>query len=186
MGILKKICFCFILLQTGCKLGYTNEKNEYVPKRPNFTLKDKPKMVFPVKLDTINIYRLEKYYFRGKEESLFQNKEMGILYIKFYPNGRCCSFMISRLDEFSLSNKLKPEDLNTNNGRNGKDYYYSEDGKTIQTESFVYGEGFGMYVKFNFFLNEDGDTLNEIDETTKYVYVKEIIPPTWEKYPVNW
>jgi len=196
------IVFFITVLLTSCGLlgihdffdsGYVNEHNQYVPKQPNFKLKDKRNNQIPTQLDTINLYRLVKKYQGGIE--VYPNdkyndisvENQGLWYIKFYPNGRCLSFFRS-----NVFYKLQENDLNPNNENYSKDYYYSKDGKKIKIESFVYGEGYGMYISFDYFLNEKGDTLTNIYEpniparTSVSIYVKQEIPKEWKKYPVDW
>ena len=196
------IVFFITVLLTSCGLlgidvffdrGYVNEHNQYVPKVPNFKLKDKPKNRIPTQLDTVNLYRLAKEYHGGVEVYSIDNyndiidNNKGLSYIKFYPNGRCLSFFRP-----NIFYNLQESDLNPNNDNYSKDYYYSKDGKKIKIESFVYGEGNGMYVSFDYFLNEKGDTLTNIYEpniparTSVSIYVKEEISKKWKKYPVDW
>ena len=83
-------------------------------------------------------------------------------------------------------NTLKSSDLDPSSSRVNGDYYYSNDGKKIQIESFVYGQGYGQYVILDYYLNMSGDTLIQVYKASRDIFVKEIIPPTWEKYPATW
>lgn len=169
--------------------GYTDSNGHYVPKNPSFKLKDK-KGFINTKIDTIGIYKMEKVYNNGNliYPSLNSNDELNTIYnyIKFYGNGRCLFFSIPMKDSSSMPNLLKEQNLNPNNPHSNKNYYYSIDGKNIQIESFVYGDGRGHYVVLNYTLNDSGGVLTMQDQYTKMIYKKETIPVRWNKYKANW
>ncbi len=172
--------------------GYRNDNGQYVPKNPNFKLKDKPNNHIPSNLDFVNIYRLYQRYYQGKlEYPSLENRYSGLnkilSYIKFYPNGRCLDIAILTKDELGNPNQLKEENLDPNNSYCSKEYYHSKDGKEVYKESFVYGEGYGMYSMTSFVLNKTGDTLTIADKKgSKTIYVKEILPINWKEYKVDW
>jgi len=192
---------CFSILSCGSfDKGFTNHNGQYVPKNPNFKLKDKPNNNIPSNLDTSNVYRLSERYEGGKliypkknltkEEyySFLRELQMGNQYIKFYPNGRCLSFTVKVKDSLmSDTNILTKADLNPNNPNCSKEYYHSKDGKEVYKESFVYGEGYGMYSMTSFVLTKKGDTLTfDNYKGSKSIYVKEILPIDWQKYKADW
>jgi len=196
------VALLFSLLLSSCYVfekGYTNDNGQYVPKNPNFKLKDKPNNIIPNNLDTEDIYRLAKIYDSGKliypkknlttveQNSFLQELQMSVRYLKFYQNGRCLNFSISSKNRLNTNNQLKETDLNHNNPYYSKEYYYSNDGKEIYKESFVYGEGFGMYSITSFVLNKAGDSIIIDDKKgSKVIYTKEILPINWKKYNVDW
>ena len=191
-GLLILIFTISILSCSIFEKGYYNEYNEYVPKHPNFKLKDKANNIIPTNLDTINIYRLHYKYYDGLEtypndsysspSSTANELTKYNMYIKFYNKGRCISFLKPLRD--SLGSIYV--DLNPNTSNISKEYYYSKDGNSIDIESFVYGLGYGRYLKFKYFLNETGDTLTQTYNNTVSIYVKEILPPDWKQYPADW
>jgi len=205
MGPVKiKLVIAFFLISfTSCSLigidhwfesGKEDENGQYVPKRERFKLKDKPNNIIPANLDTINIYKLAEAYRKDymvypintySQES-YQWLKGNVSYIKFYPYGRSLSFTIPTKDENGFELNLTRADLNPNNPFSSKDYYYSKDGIKIQIENFIYGEGYGMYVIFDYFLNETGDTLNMVYKNSVDVYVREILPSDWKEYKVDW
>jgi hypothetical protein len=162
-------------------LGYDNEYGQYVPKRPKYKLKDKKRHILLENLDTINIYR-RNYY------SEYTHTDV-IRFIKFYPEGRFLEIVISEKD---FNNQLKKDYLNPQNRRADMGYYYSKDGKKGLIEVFKGDDMFGLffsqggYRRRPFFLNSSGDTLSVYLYGKYETYVKEIIPETWEKYPVDW
>ncbi|MCF6348452.1 MAG: hypothetical protein L3J20_09160 [Flavobacteriaceae bacterium] len=171
--------------------GYRNDNGQYVPKNPNFKLKDKPNNVIPSNLDFVNIYRLHQRYYQGKIHPSPDDKNSRlnslINYKKFYSNGRCLNVVISAKDELGNPNQLKESNLDPNNTYCSKEYYHSKDGKEVYNERFVYGEGYGMYIITSFVLNKTGDTLTIADKKgSKTIYVKEKLPINWKKYKVDW
>jgi len=193
------LIFIFTISIISCSIfekGYDDKYNQYVPKHPNFKLKNKSNNIIPTNLDTINIYRLHYVYYDGLEtypndsysspSSTPNELTKFNSYIKFYNRGKCLSFMKplrDSLGSFYLINNL---DLNPNSSYYSKNYYYSKDGKNIDIETFVYGLGYGRYLKFKYFLNETGDTLTQTYNNTVSIYVKEILPPDWKQYPADW
>ena len=176
------------------EFGKIDENGQYVPKHERFKFKDKPNHVIPSVLDTINIYKLVEAHRKGymvypintySQESYLWLKK-NVSYIKFYTNGRCLSFSIPAKDQDGFDISITRADLNPNNPYSSKDYYYSKDGKNIQVENFIYGEGYGMYVIFDYFLNETGDTLKMVYKNSVDIYVKEEIPSDWKEYMIDW
>ena len=189
LGLILLIVTVTVLSCSVYGIGYTDENGQYVPRWPNFRLKDKPNNIVPLRLDTNNIYKMFEVYEDGVKiypnvkPSFFSGS---LVYMKFYPNGRVLRFSIPAEDGFGNPNQLKEEDLNPNKEYYSKDYYYSFDGRNIRIESFVNGDGSGMYVIVNYFLSETGDTIIRHDIVTGIKYKKEIIPPDWKKYKVDW
>ena len=196
MATLKKniILIVFSFIGMGCALldsGYINEHQQYVPKRPKFKLKDKKGGVL-TSIDTLSIYRRVEMYNDGKlvyplpkEEATGWAIEANRVrvYIKFYKNGRCLIFSIWNDDR----DPLKQEDLNPNKGSNHKSYYYSAEGKNVQTEKFIHAQGTGIYVISDYSISDSGDTLIKSDRWSTTVYKKEAIPMEWHsKYKVDW
>ncbi len=171
--------------------GYRNDKGQYVPKKPNFKLKDKPNNNIPNNLDTVNLYKHYQSYYQDKIHPSPDDKYSRLNeitnYIKFYPNGRCLNITITAKDELGNPNQLKELNLDPNNSYCSKEYYHSKDGKEVYIERFVYGEGFGMYSVTSFVLNKIGDTLTfDNHKGSKSIYVKEILPIDWQKHKVDW
>lgn len=164
--------------------GYDDANGQYIPKRPRFKLKDKPGNIIPLNLDTNNIYKVYERYERNKIHPSLEDTSSGLnkvtSYVKFYSKGRCLTFSIPN------TRKLEEIDLNPNNKYYGKGYYYSKDGKTVRIENFVYGQGYGIYLIFDYTLNTNGDTLIKIYENSKTIYVKEEIPFEWKNYSIDW
>lgn len=197
MGII--IVFFFLL--SSCNFmnkGYINEYNQYVPKKPKFTLKNKPNNIISQNLDITNIYRKIAMYENYKliyPKSNFTNEEYysyvrelneGSYYIKFYGNGRCLVTAIPLKDNLGNVINLKNADLNPNSSHSSRCYYFSKDGVQIAIESFVPAEGDGKYIISNYTLNSSGDTLELEAKYTKEIYVKEKLPTHWIQYQVNW
>ena len=196
--LLTLICFSILSCSSFDK-GFTDTNGQYVPKKPNFKLKDKPNNNIPINLDVENIYRLVKLYDRGKliypkknltkeeQYSFLRELQMGVQYIKFYPKGRSLYITIEAKDELGNLNQLREDNLNPDNAYCSKEYYHSIDGKEIYKESFVYGEGYGMYSITSFVLNKAGDSIIIDDKKgSKAIYTKEILPINWRKYNVDW
>lgn len=162
---------------TACfEKGYDNAYGIYVPKKPKLKLKDKMFM-FPANLDTNSIYVLEESYYNDlltfslkkgvwPEHSSSKNYVNAIIFLS---RGRCLSVnlpLLNREIDFKSmeSDNFTPE-------KNHKQYYFF-DGKKIQIESFVYGEGYGIYLIFDYFLYENGQTLIEKYKLSKSIYRK--------------
>lgn len=200
MGAIRNIIYLFLVFcVSSCSLigidvlferGYVNENGQYVPKKDNFKLKDKQNNIILDNLDTINIYQLDKRYYNGiihpDANDIYSESNKVKEYLIFFSNGRCLGVSIPLKDEFGFENNLKEKDLNPNNSYCDKKYYYSNDGKIIKIESFVYGEGYGRYLIFDYYLNKDGDTLTMNYKSTKEVYVKKNINKNWSRYKVDW
>ncbi len=176
--------------------GKIDQNGQYVPKEEKFKLKDKPNHIIPTNLDILNIYRRVEMYYSGHmvypnnnyhtDNTSYSSLNQRVAYIKFHANGRSSSFSIPAKDEYGLDSNLMEKDLNPNNSESSKNYYFSKNGKDIQIESFVHGEGYGMYVIFDYFLNETGDTLKMVYENSVHVYVKEELPSDWKEYMIDW
>jgi len=178
------------------ELGEHDENGQYVPKRARFKLKDKPNNIIPATLDTLDIYKLVEMYDNGHmvyptnnyytdNYSYTRLKDI-VVYIKFYSKGRCSSIVVPSRNEDGIEYSLQRKDLNPNNSVNNKNYYYCTDGNKIKIETFVYGQGYGMYIILDYFLNETGDTLKMIHDNSIDVYVREKLPEDWGKYKVDW
>ena len=180
------LIFLTVLLVSCIAKGYDNKYGMYVPKKPKFKLKNKP-FHFPANLDTINVYKKVYREYLGKVDFLVEDnllktdndKIKSISYLKFYPEGRTPHFMTRTLPSITLTEN----DLNPNFATQG---YYFYDGRKIFIETFVYGEGYGRYIMFNYFLNENGDSLTTYYGNSKTIYIREIIPKNWKKYSVDW
>jgi hypothetical protein len=193
-GIRKWICYILLLTVYSCilyKRGYIDSNNQYNPKNPNYKLKDKPNLVMPIGLDTVNIYKMKTVYINGKQEYPFLpgdyrygdvRFDRGINYIKFYSKGRCLAFTIK--DNGGNKAVLNENSLNPDNKFYLKGYYYSEDGNIVKVEKFVYGEGNGSYVIFDY--NVQGDSLIKNFKNSQEIYIKEYLPNNWKKYKVDW
>ncbi|WP_196890509.1 hypothetical protein [Aureivirga marina] len=169
--------------------GFINHNGQYVPKNPNFKLKNKQgNMVGDI--DTLAIYKMVEMYNNGKLIYPLNNSENELNsvsnFIKFYNNGRCLIFSIPVKNAFGKPNKLKKSDLNPNNQHHSKSYYYSSNGKNVQIESFIYGDGQGYYVTTNYIFSESKDTLIMQEKYIKIVYKKESIPLNWSGYKKDW
>jgi hypothetical protein len=165
--------------------GYENEYGQYVPKKPNFTLKDKKGHVTPANLDTVHVYRYEM----GDE---YEPRHRSIHFVRFFSAGRCLTTSIPAKDEFGFDNCLKEEHLSPQNWRVRKGYYYSRDGKKGGWQTFhgIYNAGGNGYSYNSFFLNAAGDTLTSLPGNSAQgsvrIFVRETIPEEWEKFPVDW
>ena len=140
----------------------------------------------PNNLDTVNVYKLVKEYESGKLIYPVAQRDLIMKYLKFSANGRCLSFSLIAKNSSYTSFQLKESDLNPNDINSRKKYYFSKDGKNIEIESFVYGEGYGLYTTLNYVIDNSGDTITYTGPYTKSIYVKEKIPATWKKYKVDW
>jgi hypothetical protein len=156
--------------------GKVNDNGQYVPKRPNYRLKDKKNFSIPDNLDTCGIYKLQTTI-ADKKVKNDKNKH----FIKFFSTGRCLSITIPNIRE------LKEKDLNPENSYSKKNYYYYyPDDKIIKIESFVYGEGYGRFVILDYSLTANGDSLLLKTKNSRLIYTKTNIPGKWRKYKVNW
>ena len=88
VAVLLPACSALNLDMPGRPLnkGYIDNELGYVPKRPNYRLKDKKEGVFPADLDTVGIYRRVSSLIDGAEPAWDKYREY---YLKFYPDGRC-------------------------------------------------------------------------------------------------
>jgi len=194
MGIISRaLVMALLLMMFSCSLfktGYIDGNQQYVPKTPRFKLKDKKNNIIPYNLDTTNIYKLYRTDYRGKVHPSIDDKYSELnkrkSYLKFYSNGRVLSFSTPFKGDFGDERLLEEGDLNPNNPYYSKEYYYSNDGKVIKIEDFVYGEGFGSYIIFDYYISSSGDTLTNFYKDTKEVYIREAIPKNWQKYSPDW
>ncbi len=174
------VCSCSFLSS-----GYNNEHGQFVPKHPHFRLKDKKQHRIPDDLDTINIYKLNYRFSFGIETypSDAYDDESGMLKyafcLKFYGKGRCMFFGV---DPY----QIMENDLNPNNSYCSKEYFYSKDGQTFYIESYFNNQGYGHYMISKYKINKTGDTIIKIGKNSKDIYVREILPKHWKKYPVDW
>lgn len=189
MRRLKNCFYLFLLtiLLDGCiQKGYDNQYGKYVPKKPAFKLKDKP-FDFPSELDTVNVYKMVYREYMGKptfslKDNIWESDPdmmKPVFYLKFYPKGRVTRFSKSTL----ISQNLVEKDLNPHLANQG---YYFYDGRKIKIETFVYGQGYGMYLMFDYFLTDNGETLTMYYQNSKSIYIRERLPTDWKKYPVDW
>lgn len=177
---------------TSCfEKGFDNAYGIYVPKKPKFELKDKM-FLFPSNLDTNSIYVLEKMYYDNKLILSFRDDIWPDYYsssknhvnaIVFLSKGRCLSVNLPlsnrQIDFKSIkSDNFTPE-------KNHKDYYFF-DGNKIQIESFVYGEGYGRYLIFDYFLDENGQILIQKYKLSESIYRKYSKPNDINFPKVNW
>jgi hypothetical protein len=201
MGLLK-ITFIIPLIvvcNSACLFPnyYYDPGKQMVPKKPAYTLKDKPGNVVPPALDTVNVYRVVQQYkndtlvymegsFRdGKYSYLHLHKSK--VYLKFYPHGRCHEFSFPIKDAKGRERFIQDSLLNPNNLNAEKKYYYSTGGPFISIEGFGRGNrGKGMYFMKEMVLNAGGDTLVYACDGYKFVYAKELIPPDHRRYQVDW
>ena len=101
-------------------------------------------------------------------------------YIKFYSNGRYSTFGTTNIG-------LKYRDLNPKNSNFTKGYYYSKGGNSLRVEEFVYGESLGDYIRWKYVISSEGDTIKRISKNkVRSIYVRELLPKDWKKYPVDW
>ncbi len=107
-------------------------------------------------------------------------------YMKFYANGRCLSFSIASKDSLGNEKFLTNNSLNPNSDYYSKDYYYSNSSNSFLEESFVYGEGSGMYLIFKYSISMDGEIIKKISGKNESIYKKEILLTTWKEYPIDW
>ncbi len=167
--------------------GYDNEYGQFVPKHPHYWLKDKKNHKTPKNLDTINIYK-QHYTFdqNGMELSypveFYVNPEVliNLYYLKFYSNGRCASFG-------TTLKGVDYRDLYPKNSNFTKGYYYSKGDMDICIERFTYGESLGDYIRWKYVVSSEGDTIKRISKNkVRSIYVRELLPKDWKKYPVDW
>lgn len=163
--VTKPIITISFLLLSSCNLferGYVDKNGQYVPKNPKFELKDVFSGEIPGLTDSNIVFVLDKHIYNGKaDQSLttIQTKQMDIrFYIKFYQNGRCIMFSLNadELTDESEVNLITKLDVNKPNCEKG---YYTFSGNTVTTESFVYGEGNGQYIKLKYEIVDGGSKL---------------------------
>ncbi len=172
--------------------GFYNEYGQFVPKRPRFKLKDKPQNKIIENIDTVNVFKLSKMYYEGKE--IYPNREVttrnyypeyNTIYIKFFSNGRVLTMSIPSMDSLGNLNNLNEKDLNPRKSNSFKKYYYGKDLFTFEIESFVRGESIGYYLRSKYMINAKGDTLTRemFEGKGSAIYVKEPLPKHWKRVP---
>ncbi len=191
MKIIILIFISALFFLTACfEKGYDNAYGIYVPKKPKFKLKDKIFM-FPTNLDTNSIYVLEESYYDDKLTFSFKkdvwpeysSSKNYVNAIVFLSRGRCLSVNLPLVNQKIDFKSMKSDNFSPE--RNHKKYYFF-DGKKIQIESFVYGQGYGMYLIFDYFLVENGQTLTEKYEKSVSIY-KRYPKPNDINFPdVSW
>lgn len=176
------ISLLFVLTSCFGGRAYYNENNQYVPKNPKFTLKDKPNNKTPKNLAINAVYKMIAMYNNNQQiyPTNIDSLNQVVLYIKFYENGRCLSFSIP------VSETLSAKSLNPNTSGYHQHYYYSNTTNSLETESFVYGAGKNHYVITNYKLTDDGSTLTFKDKTTEIIYRKVAIPSNWNRHKASW
>lgn len=182
------------------KLWYKDRDSVERPKKPRYKLAYKEDFKPPKQLDTLQVYSLAyeandydgivfpRYdYADSIRKSNIKDKQCTILSIKFYPDSRCLLF--------NTPNNEYPRVYECYMNRNGleivysgKDYYYSKDGKIIEIESYIYGDGIFSYYKFNYELTESGDTLiyRGKDYNAIRVYVRSPLPNGFKEPLDSW
>lgn len=176
---------------TACfEKGYDNAYGIYVPKKPKFKLKDKMFM-FPTNLDTNSIYVLEESYYDDKLTFSFKkdvwpeysSSKNYVNAIVFLSRGRCLSVNLPLVNQKIDFKSMKSDNFSPE--MNHKNYYFF-DGKKIQIESFVYGEGYGRYLIFDYFLDENGETLTKKYKLSESIYRRYSKPDDINFPEVNW
>lgn len=186
VGVIVFFCSCSMGLVWNS--GHVVD-GQYVPKKPNYELKNKPDNIVPSNLDTINIYR----EFTTYSSAIITETRTDFSFLRFYSKGRVLKASTYR-NEPEILQKSYQEALSEKNIyayiKHG--YYYSKDGEKIQIETFISTNDTwpvsGIYKIDNYHLNTTGDTLTMQNPKSDYIiiYVKEKIPRVLEDYPVNW
>ena len=195
-GVLMNSC-SLLGLDSFLDRGYYNDEGKYVPKYPNYKLKDKKGFVFPENLDTNHVYKHVKSYYLGVQKFPYKagNYEDGedpsawcvfMKYYKFYSNGRINIITTNLYDEDGSEYILQEKDMNPRNYFNNLVYYYSKDGKKIQIEKFYQAQDYGSYHKYDCFINKTGDSLIHLYKDSKIIYVLDSIPAEWNTYKADW
>ncbi len=178
------LCFCgcaALGIDTFLDRGHYDEHGQYVPKRPRFKLKNKKNNIFPLYLDTINVY-CAKFNSPTNSGGIRYN---GYEYFKFYGNGKCFNFILIDNDTLYKKRILQEADLNPNSRLAKKCYYFSRDGVAIQIEEFWKAD-YGAYAVDNFYLSTNGDTLVDKSNSLTKRFIRQEIPKHWKKYKVDW
>lgn len=194
MGLSRPFLFSifFIMMIFSCSIfnrGHFDQFGQYVPNNPHFDFKDKAENILPKNFSENSIYQLSEAFAQNiKIYPTDSNTELDrvINYIRFYPNGRCLFFSIPSKDKLGNINQLKEEDLNPNNQHSKKNYYYSSDGNNIEVESFVFGNGNGLYTKTRYNLDSSSITLTMNESSMRMIYKKIELEGNWKSFPVNW
>lgn len=191
MGIRFFVSFLILFIFTSCiSTGYDNNFGVYVPKRPRYELKNM-KFELDSKLDLENIYFNVSFKDSQDKNLVVKNREewteeyarkLWIVYYKFYANGRVSSFSFDPVDKKGKIRSLTNNDLDPN--YHSKDYYITQ-GDKIVIERFVYGTGYGTYVKKKYNLKINGD-FEYKDQYYSILYSKEKLPSSFIKYEIDW
>ena len=188
---LKMFALMFTFFLNSCiEKGYNNSYGIYIPKRPNFKLKDK-EFIYPPNLKKNSIYVLEEEYYDNELIFSFKkniwpdyisskNWANGIIFLDF---GRCLGVNVPIINQEIDLKLSKPEDFNP--AKNHKEYFYYDMDK-IQIESFVYGEGYGRYLIFDYKLDESGNFLTQEYKLSKSVYKKYNLPLDFKIKKIDW
>ncbi|NVK27050.1 MAG: hypothetical protein HWE14_03340 [Flavobacteriia bacterium] len=167
------VCVC-------CSNARLNERGYYIPKNPDFELKDKPGLNFG-ELDVSHLYELTKLIHEGElvyplrlpqrdESEMSREAHSTRSFIAFHGNGELMSFKVPV--EFSLT-QVAVDSILTN-GYTRVGYFYSTDGENFEREEFTYGDGSGHYIKFPFQLEEDGTVVMYMKGTIMYYTTTEL------------
>lgn len=201
MKLIKIVVACLLVLSlNSCFLfqrGYVDEQGHYVPKNPNFKLKDKAGFKLPDELDTLSIYKLTEMFSAGEkvypldelsveqEYSFIKELNSAQYFLKFYSKGRCVHVTIPKEDELGQIRALAQQDISFDNPKVHKNYYFS-DGIGLQIESFTLGDGYGAYVIIDYSLSSDGRVLNSLQYNTTKIYQKVELPMGLKFQAVDW
>lgn len=162
------LCLSFCV---SCSNARLNEHGFYVPKNPDFELKDKPGLNFG-ELDVSHLYELTKLIHEGEliypvrlpqkdESEMIREAHSTRSFLAFRDNGELTSFKVPL--EFSLTQASVDSILTNGHTRVG--YFHSSDGQNFTREEFTYGDGNGHYIKFPFQLEEDGTVVMYVQGT---------------------
>lgn len=195
-GIIHLVCAAFAVstaFLTSCSVvssGKYNENNEFVPKKPEFKFRDKAGFVLPKNLSTQGVYQKVASYYRGEQTypvspyntaNYTQEDNKADWYIRFLDHGRYYTFSKAKAFVSPMVNKkrLKKADLNPYRPHYSRGYYYSKGAAQLTTESFVYGDGSGAYVYFDYVVENGGKTLKKISDQSISVYELTRVPDSW-------
>lgn len=178
--------------------GHYNENKEFVPKNPRFKFKNKAGFVLPKGLSTAGVYQKVASYSRGvqtypvspsNKANYTQEDNKSDSYIRFLDNGRYYSFAKAKFPVSPVVDKkrLTKADLNPYNRYYNRGYYFSRGDAQLRTETFVFGDGSGMYVYSDFVVEDGGKTLKRLWEHSMDVYELVDVPESWTQgIQVTW
>ncbi len=123
------------------KRGFYNEHQQYVPKHPDFSLKDSQEFMIPQGLELFHPYKLISMVLNNQEVNLEDIEGMKTydFYVLFLEGGRMFSFTLSKGET--------PASVHTELPYANKGYFVGKNDGEFETENFVPGEGNGLYVK---------------------------------------